>query len=114
LKLVIEYDGHRYHTDPGKDLLRGDLLVAAGYRVLTLRESPLSRMGVFSMVVNGQEAFKYPHRLAARVLQYLERRMAISVDGVAAYAASKTAVARVEADAFIAEKKQRYGGKQDQ
>lgn len=111
LKLVIEYDGHRYHANPEKDTLRGEELVAAGYRVLTLRESPLSRVGEYSLVVNGQAAFKYPHRLAAEVLEYLEKRMSIPVADLAQYRADDLPRARKKADAFIAGKKQRYANK---
>jgi transcriptional regulator with XRE-family HTH domain len=112
LNIVIEYDGHRYHTDPEKDFRRGELLEGAGCRVLTLREKPLLPLGKHSLVVDGKMAYAKPHRLAARVLRYLNEHFDVPVEGLAEYLAGDRPVARMEADQFIAEKKQYYESRQ--
>ena len=107
-KIALEYDGCRYHGNLEKDLVRGESLAAKGWTLITLREEPLALVGEHSIPLNGQYAYRYPHRIAAQVLQYLHAKLGFEIEGLDGYLEANAPRARKEADAFISKKKQRY------
>ena len=104
-KVVFEYDGCRFH-EAAKDMERTARLTSEGWRVIALREEPLTPLTPESFTWNGQRAFAKPHRVAQEVLRRARDLCGLVLPPEAdAYLAADAPVARVEADAFIRTKR---------
>lgn len=107
-RLVIEYDGHRYHDNPDKDMQRIIHLENKGYKVLSIRENPLNPIGEYFIIVDGQKAFRDIVYLTKEVLKYLKDEMNISNTKLLQYLDCSKPKNIQAANSFIQNKKQRY------
>lgn len=109
LRLIFEYDGHRFHTDVEKDRKRLELLANAGWCVIAAREKPLPLLNRTSFPVDGQRAFACPDEVARTALWVAKNCCGAPMSEAAeAYLLASGPVARDQADAFLATRKRRF------
>lgn len=78
IKLIIEYDGCRFHKNEEKDKLETRLLKKQGYQVIRIRENPLNLISQ-KMDLNVEGHCNYIH-LCQSVLQHLNKLKIIPQD----------------------------------
>ena len=99
--LVVEYDGAYWHRGKlATDHRKTEMLKAAGWNVLRIREEPLEPVQPGDL----RCPVTYPNTsktLADRVLIHLEEEFGIEIQGLAEYLASKSLVNKATADEIM-------------
>ena len=104
LKMCIEFDGSRYHSDEGetdKDAKKAKLLVENGWRVIRVREEPLEPLAPNDIQVPMQRPGMHKG-MANKVLKRIEKVCDVEILGLNAYLKQKRPINKRMADEYIA------------
>lgn len=94
-KLVLEYDGGRYHKDQksyARDMRKTEELKAGGWTVIRIREMPLGRIQSHDLLipVTNSSRLDYEFKpLTDKVLRHIEKVLGKNIPGVDEYIARR-------------------------
>ena len=90
-KLVLEYDGGRYHEDQksyARDMRKTEELKARGWTVIRIRETPLGRIQSHDLLIPVTYRPDYQVKpLTDKVLRHIEKVLGKNIPGVDEYIA---------------------------
>ena len=109
-KLVIEYDGKRFHGKEGLgsdekievDKLKTEELTKKGWTVIRIREEPLKKITDNDIIVHGRKTYYNYKETVDKVLRKMIE-LGIDVPGVQKYLENDRPIAKRAADEYIAE-----------